>query len=80
MVDILLADCPKFEKLAEETMEKLQKAISNPDIDSEAVKKLTGIRESINSTITSLKNDLAQLQVNLIAKPRQTKSGSRSLS
>jgi hypothetical protein len=47
----------------EETMEKLQKAISNPDIDSEAVKKLTGIRESINSTITSLKNDYVGLDL-----------------
>jgi hypothetical protein len=41
----------------EETMEKLQKAISSPDLDSEAIKKLTGIRESIQSTITALKQD-----------------------
>jgi hypothetical protein len=41
----------------EETMEKLQKAISSPDLDSDAIKKLTGIRESIQATITSLKQD-----------------------
>jgi hypothetical protein len=45
-----------IEKL-EETMEKLQKAISSPDLDSEATKKLSGIRESIEAKITSLKND-----------------------
>ncbi len=47
----------------EETMEKLQKAISSPDLDSEAIKKLTGIRESIESTITSLKNDYVGLDL-----------------
>jgi len=47
----------------EETMEKLQKAISNPDLDSEAVKKLTGIRESIEASIVSLKNDYVGLDL-----------------
>jgi hypothetical protein len=47
----------------EETMEKLQKAISSPDLDSDAVKKLTGIRESIESTITALKNDYVGLDL-----------------
>jgi hypothetical protein len=47
----------------EETMEKLQKAISSPDLDSEATKKLTGIRESIESTITALKNDYVGLDL-----------------
>jgi len=47
----------------EETMEKLQKAISNPDVDSEAVKKLTGIRESIEASIVSLKSDYVGLDL-----------------
>lgn len=47
----------------EETMEKLQKAISSPDLDSDAVKKLTGIRESIQSTITALKQDYVGLDL-----------------
>ena len=47
----------------EETMEKLQKAISSPDIDSEAVKKLTGIRESVESTINTLKKDYVGLDL-----------------
>jgi len=47
----------------EETMEKLQAAISNPDLDSAAVKKLTGIRESIEASITSLKNDYVGLDL-----------------
>lgn len=47
----------------EETMDKLQKAISNPDLDSEAVKKLTGIRESIEASLTSLKQDYVGLDL-----------------
>lgn len=47
----------------EETMEKLQTAISNPDISSDAVKKLTGIRESIESTLTALKQDYVGLDL-----------------
>lgn len=47
----------------EETMEKLQKAISSPDLDSEAIKKLTGIRESIESSINSLKQDYVGLDL-----------------
>jgi protein-arginine kinase activator protein McsA len=47
----------------EETMEKLQAAISNPDLDSTAIKKLTGIRESIESSIISLKNDYVGLDL-----------------
>jgi predicted nucleic acid-binding Zn-ribbon protein len=47
----------------EETMSKLQKAISNPDLDSEAVKKLTGIRESIEATINTLKQDYVGLDL-----------------
>lgn len=47
----------------EETMEKLQAAISNPAIDSDAVKKLTGIRESVEATITSLKQDYVGLDL-----------------
>ena len=47
----------------EETMEKLQKAISSPDIDSDAVKKLTGIRESVESTINTLKKDYVGLDL-----------------
>jgi hypothetical protein len=47
----------------EETMEKLQKAISNPDLDSDAVKKLTGLRESIESTVLALKNDYVGLDL-----------------
>ena len=44
-------------------MEKLQAAISNPDLDSDAVKKLTGIRESIDATITTLKKDYVGLDL-----------------
>jgi hypothetical protein len=44
-------------------MEKLQAAISNPDLDSEAIKKLEGIRESVESTINSLKNDYVGLDL-----------------
>jgi len=47
----------------EETMEKLQRAISNPDLDSDAIKKLTGIRESVEATVTSLKNDYVGLDL-----------------
>ena len=47
----------------EQTMEKLQAAISNPDLDSDAVKKLTGIRESIDATITTLKKDYVGLDL-----------------
>lgn len=47
----------------EQTMEKLQAAISNPDLDSEAIKKLTGIRESIDATITTLKKDYVGLDL-----------------
>lgn len=47
----------------EQTMEKLQAAISSPDLDSDAVKKLTGIRESIESTLTSLKQDYVGLDL-----------------
>ena len=47
----------------EQTMEKLQAAISSPDLDSDAVKKLTGIRESIESNITSLKQDYVGLDL-----------------
>ena len=47
----------------EETMEKLQAAISNPDTDSTAIKKLSGIRESVEATITSLKQDYVGLDL-----------------
>ncbi len=47
----------------EETMEKLQKAIANPDLDSDAIKKLTGIRESLEVNITSLKQDYVGLDL-----------------
>ena len=47
----------------EETMEKLQKAISSPDLDSDAVKKLTGIRESIEASINALKQDYVGLDL-----------------
>lgn len=44
-------------------MDKLQAAISNPDLDSEAIKKLEGIRESVESTINSLKHDYVGLDL-----------------
>jgi protein-arginine kinase activator protein McsA len=44
-------------------MEKLQAAISNPDLDSEAIKKLEGLRESVESTINSLKHDYVGLDL-----------------
>jgi chromosome segregation ATPase len=44
-------------------MEKLQAAISNPDLDSDAIKKLEGIRESVESTINSLKHDYVGLDL-----------------
>ena len=47
----------------EDTMEKLQKAISNPDLKSEEVKKLSGIREAIEANITSLKQDYVGLDL-----------------
>jgi hypothetical protein len=44
-------------------MEKLQAAISNPDLDSDAIKKLEGIRESVESAITALKHDYVGLDL-----------------
>jgi hypothetical protein len=51
-----------IEKLST-VMEKLQAAISNPDLDSDAIKKLEGIRESVESSITALKHDYVGLDL-----------------
>lgn len=44
-------------------LEKLQAAISSPDLDSDAIKKLEGLREAVESQIFSLKQDYVGLDL-----------------
>jgi protein-arginine kinase activator protein McsA len=50
-------------KKLEDTLEKLQKTISNPEVEKDAVKKLQGIKESIEATINTLKEDYVGLDI-----------------
>ena len=50
-------------KKLEDTLEKLQKTISNPEVEKDAVKKLQGIKESIETTINTLKEDYVGLDI-----------------
>jgi hypothetical protein len=47
----------------EETLEKIQKTLSNPAVEKDAIKKLEGIKESIETTINSLKEDYIGLDI-----------------
>ena len=50
-------------KKLEDTLEKLQKTISNPEVEKDAVKKLQGIKESIETAINTLKEDYVGLDI-----------------
>jgi len=45
------------------TLDKLQAAIHNPDIEADAVKKLEKIKESIETTLNALKQDYVGLDI-----------------
>jgi NifB/MoaA-like Fe-S oxidoreductase len=55
----ILGDVSKLEV----TLDKLQAAIHNPDMDSDAVKKLEKIKESVEATMTALKQDYVGLDL-----------------
>ena len=55
----ILGDVSKLEV----TLDKLQTAIHEPEIEADAVKKLEKIKESIESTITALKQDYVGLDL-----------------
>jgi hypothetical protein len=55
----ILGDVSKLEV----TLDKLQSAIHNPDMDSDAVKKLEKIKESVEATMTALKQDYVGLDL-----------------
>lgn len=55
----ILGDVSKLEV----TLDKLQSAIHNPDIDSDAVKKLEKIKESVETTMNALKQDYVGLDL-----------------
>ena len=55
----ILGDVSKLEV----TLDKLQSAIHNPDMDSDAVKKLEKIKESVEVTMNALKQDYVGLDL-----------------